>query len=169
MKTSRYEYAAGDQANAGYEHQRYLWEEYEQYVRETPMSDRERGMLRKWVSEGRSVYDEPGSAYLCDRFPPRTFLEAYREEQEIEQHMRGMTNEEKIVYLKGLMGYTEPTQREIMLEEAKNSTPAVIQRRVVHLERELFYLWEFVWREGLGEEAREFVDDHRNEPIPFEW
>ena len=37
------------------------------------------------------------------------------------------------------------------------------------LERELFYIWLFLSQEGLCEEARDFVADHKDEPIPFEF
>ena len=44
----------------------------------------------------------------------------------------------------------------------------VTETRLKELERDMFHLWEFIWQEGLGDEAREFVDDHKNEACVLE-
>lgn len=85
--------------------QEHFWEEYNEYISRTPMTPYERRLLRKWVSECHSVYQDPGSRYLCDPYPPRPFLEAYREDREITLAIRGMTQDEKTAYLKDYMGY----------------------------------------------------------------
>ena len=38
-----------------------------------------------------------------------------------------------------------------------------------NLYREHFLLWMFLSREGLWEEAREFLHDNEEEPVPLEW
>ena len=84
--------------------QEYIWNEYRQYIKDTPMTSYERRLLRKWVSEGHSVYQNPGSKYLCDPYPPRSFLEAYREDRRIAEDLRSLTDELRIEYLKAYMG-----------------------------------------------------------------
>ena len=87
--------------------QKLFWEEDNEYIYRTPMTPYERQQLRKWVSEGHSVYHDPGSKYLCDPYPPRTFLEAYREDREISLAIRGLSQEKKTEYLKEYMGYDD--------------------------------------------------------------
>ena len=40
--------------------------------------------------------------------------------------------------------------------------------RVTELQKELLHLWEFIWQEGLGEDARDFLRSSRNEPTPLD-
>ena len=87
--------------------QKYIWNEYKQYIKNTPMTSYERSLLRKWVNEGHSVYQDPGSKYLCDPYPPRSFLEAYREDRRIAEALRGLPDELKVKYLKDYMGYDD--------------------------------------------------------------
>ncbi len=89
------------------EYQTCFWDEYSEYIKVTPMSAYERRLLRKWVSDGHSVYEDPGSKYLCDPYPPRFFLDAYREDRAVTIAIRGMSEEQKTAYLKSYMGYTE--------------------------------------------------------------
>ena len=79
--------------------QEYFWEEYNESISRTPMTPYERRLLRKWVSECHSVYQDPGSKYLCDPYPPRSFLKAYREDRELRLAIRGMTQYEKTASL----------------------------------------------------------------------
>ena len=37
------------------------------------------------------------------------------------------------------------------------------------LRREAFYLWMFIAQEGLLEEAREFMEENMDHPVPFEY
>lgn len=87
--------------------QEYIWNEYKQYIKDTPMTRYERRLLRKWVSEGHSVYQDPGSKFLCDPYPPRSFLEAYREDRRIAEDLRSLPDELRIEYLKDYMGYED--------------------------------------------------------------
>lgn len=87
--------------------QKLFWEEYREYIAVTPMTPYERRLLRKWVSECHSVYDDPGSKYLCDPYPPRPFIDAYREDRNISVAIQGMTREQKIEYLKDYMSYVD--------------------------------------------------------------
>ena len=87
--------------------QKFLWDEYTEYIKVTPMSAYECRLLRKWVSDGHNVYEDPGSKYLCDPYPPRYFLDAYRVDREITIALRGMNAEQKTEYLKEYMGYSD--------------------------------------------------------------
>ena len=40
--------------------------------------------------------------------------------------------------------------------------------RNVNAYRQLFYLWMFISQEGLWDEAREFIEENMDTPIPFE-
>ena len=49
---------------------------------------------------------------------------------------------------------------------------AARERRDAHicaLHRELYYLWDFIGEEGLWSEAKEYVDECCDDPIPYEW
>ena len=147
-----------------------LWEEFREYTANNHMSSYERRLLRNWVRSGHSVYDTVESRYLPGpSYPPMDFLAAYRLDRELSENMKGMTIAEKNSYLKSYIGYEEPPAEVIAMNEAKKNTPKLIEDRVRHLERELFHLWEYIWQEGLGDEAREFMEEHKDEPIPFEW
>ena len=156
-----------EQLECGAEAQR--WREYERFVRDTPMSASERKQLRSWVRRGNSVYDDPGSMYLCTPCYPRPFLYAIREEREIRNALRGKSKEAQGEYLRSYMGFSEQTAEEIAWRDARERTPELIRADVRRIRRELAHLWEFVWSEGLGEEAHEFVNDRRDEETPFEW
>ncbi len=41
--------------------------------------------------------------------------------------------------------------------------------RMQILSRELFYLWNFILQQELWDEAREFLDEHMDDPAPFEF
>ena len=90
-----------------FDKQEYLWEEYQRYIQENKLTPYERRILRKWVADGNSVSESPGSYFLCDQYPPKDFIETYREDKFIKQEMKGMTNQEKESYLKEYMGYTD--------------------------------------------------------------
>ena len=146
-----------------------FWEEYEDYIETTPMTAYERRLLRKWVSEGHSVSQSPGSKYLPDRYPPADFLETYREDREITQAIKGMTKEETETYLKEYTDWTEPDPEQKAYLDIKGSCSAPTINYIRSLQRELCHLWEFIWNEGIGDEAREFVDEHKYEESAFEW
>ncbi|MBQ6370649.1 MAG: hypothetical protein IJJ21_03595 [Firmicutes bacterium] len=145
------------------------WREYERFVMDTPMSASEREQLHSWVHRGNSVYDDPGSLHLCTPCYPRPFLYAIREEREIRNALRGKSKEAQDEYLRRYMSCNEPTAAEIAWRDARERTPELIRDDVRRIRRELAHLWEFVWSEGLGEEAHEFVNERRDEETPFEW
>lgn len=169
MGTNIFEYYAGQYRYAN-RPQAKLWEEYGEYIAENDLSKYERKLLRDWIKAGHSVYETVESMYMtAPAYPPMDFIGAYRLDRSITEDMEGLTKDEKDDYLKELMGWEDPSPEYLAMEEAKRNTPRLIEDRVRRLERELFNLWEFVWQEGLGSEAREFVDDHKDEETPFEW
>lgn len=146
------------------------WEQFREYTEENSMSRYERRLLRDWVRSGHSVYETVESRYLPGpAYPPMDFLDAYRLDRGLREDMRGMTDDEKTAYLKAFMGYDEPLPEQAALAEVKSHTPKSADDHIRHLERELHNLWCFVWQEGLGDEAREFVAERKNDAIPFEW
>ena len=151
------------------ERQQFLQEELEEYEKITPMTAYERRLVRKWVSDGHSVNESPGSKYLPDRYPPADFLETYREDREISCAVKGMTPEEEEAYLKAYTGWEEPTPEELAYMEVKGTGSERVKNYVKKIQREMWHLWEFVWQEGLGDEARAFIEDHKDEETLFEW
>lgn len=146
------------------------WDEYREYISKTPMSAYERRLLRKWVSDGHSVYENVESRYLPGpAYPPMDFLDAYRFDRELREDMRGMTGDEKEAYLKSCMGWEDPSPEELVMYDAKKNTPKIVGDHVRKLERELFNLWCFVWQEGLGNDARAFVEEHKDDEILTQW
>lgn len=149
--------------------QEYFWDEYREYIQSTPMTAYERRLLRKWVSEGHSVYDDPGSKYLGYSCYPMSFLSVYRMDRDLDLELRGIHGDKRIERLKEILGWTDPTPEELAMEEAKRNTPKLIEDLVRHLERDYFHLRQFVWNKGFAEEAKQYVEEHKNEEIPFEW
>lgn len=169
MESNRYGYTKEDQTTLRHEMQEYFWDEYAEYIAVTPMTAYERRLLRKWVSDGHSINESPGSKYLPDRYPPADFLETYREDREISRAVEGMTAEEKEAYLKSYIGWEEPTPEELAYIEVKEKGSDHLKCYIKNLQREMRHMWEFIWQEGLGTEAREFIDEHSDEDDPFEW
>ena len=142
------------------EFQEYLEEQYKDYIKVTPMTKKEQRHLREWVKKGHSVRQSPGSKYLCDQHPPLDFLDNYRQDQEIEQAIKGMTDAEAEKYLKEYMGYKDEDPH----EDTPQKTP---EDQIQDLEHELFFLWDYICSEGLWVKAAEYLQAHKDEEIPF--
>ena len=149
--------------------QDYLWDEYQDYIAQKPMSAYERRLVRNWVKEGNSVYGCTQSRYYGESAYPMEFLEVYRMDRSIDKDLQGKTPQEREAYLKDLMGYCGETTEEKELREAKAKTPELINAHIRKLERELFHTWNYIMKEDLYSEALEYVNDHKDEKIPFEW
>jgi len=151
--------------------QRLKEEELEDYERKVAMTPAEKRALRKWVSEGHSVAENPGSRYICTygMYPPPDYLDVYRMDREIRSGLRGKTRAEKTAYLKEYAGYGEETPQEKQEREDAANTPDSVKEYIHKLEREVFYLWLFLSRENMEADAREYVEENRDEPIPFEF
>lgn len=146
------------------------WNEFREYTEKYSMSRYERRLLRDWVRSGHSVYEPVDPMYVPGSpNPPMDFLEAYRFDREMREDMRGMTKDEKLAYLQAFWGYEDPAPEQTAMDKAKQNTPEIVSNHIRHLERELHNLWCFVWQEGLGDEAKTFVTERKDEAIPFEW
>lgn len=140
--------------------QEYLEEQYKEYIKVTPMTKKEQRHLREWVKNGHSVRQSPGSKYLCEQYPPLDFLDNYRQDQEIEQAIKGMTDAETEKYLKEYMGYEDEDHH----EDIPQKTP---EEHIHDLEHESFFLWDYIRSEGLWVKAAEYLQAHKDEEIPF--
>jgi hypothetical protein len=149
--------------------QDYLWDEYQDYIAQKPMTPYERRLVRRWVKEGNSVYECTQSKYYGESAYPMEFLEVYRADREIDRDLRGKSPKEREEYLKDLLGYREDPPEEKALREAKPNTPEPVNGYIRKLEREMFHLWSFVMQEGFCQEATEYLNEHKDEEIPFEW
>ena len=149
--------------------QEFLWDEYQDYIAKKPMTPYERRLVRKWVKEGNSVYGCTQSRYYGESAYPMEFLEVYRSDRAIDKELQGKTPQERETYLKDLLGYQEETAEEKELREAKDATPGPVNAHIRKLERELFHTWAFIMSEGLYSEAKEYLEEHKDEELPFIW
>lgn len=139
----------------------------EEYELRVPMTPAEKRALRKWVASGHSVGESPGSKYICDI--GMDFLDVYRADHEIAAAIRGKTKAEKIAYIKEYTGYVDPTPEELERMYAIRNTPVYVQKKYKKLSRKLFLLWEFLAVEGLCQEAREYLEEHKDEEMPMDF
>ena len=139
----------------------------EEYELRVPMTPAEKRALRKWVASGHSVGESPGSKYICDI--GMDFLDVYRADHEIAAAIRGKTKAEKIAYIKEYTGYVAPTPEELERMDAIRNTPVYVQKKYEKLSRKLFLLWEFLAVEGLCQEAREYLEEHKDEEMPMDF
>ena len=149
--------------------QQYYLDQYKDYVSFTPMTPYERRILYKWVSSGHSVYTSPGSKYLPDGGSYQAFLDVYRIDRDLSIEMKGMKPAERISYLKAVTGWVEPTPDEIIEFKARKAANDDVKTYVRIIQRELAHLWEYIWQEGLHDDARAYVDDLKDEETFFEW
>ena len=145
-------------------------QELAEYEQRFPMTPAEKRALRKWVASGHSPYEHPGSRYLCleGTCPPPDFLDVYRMDREIKHELAGKSKAEKAAYLKAYTGRDEETDNDGI---DRSASPAALDH-IHEMERERFHIWEFLYKNmdpcGL-EELRRYVDEHKDDPIPFEW
>ena len=53
--------------------------------------------------------------------------------------------------------------------DAVRNTPVYVQKKYEKLSRKLFLLWEFLAAEGLCQEAREYLEDHKDDEMPMDF
>lgn len=141
--------------------------ELDDYESRVPMTPAEKRALRKWVATGHSAAESPGSKYICDI--GMDFLDVYRADHEIAAAIRGMTRAEKTAYIKEYTGYVDPTPEELERMDAIRNTPAYVQKKYEKLVRQVFLLWDFLAEEGLWHEAKEYLEDHKDDEIPIDF
>ena len=71
----------------------FLEKQYKEYIRETAMTKKEQRVLRDWVKDGHSVY-ENASLTFSEGGVPVEFLTVWRDEEYIRQHTKGLSPEE---------------------------------------------------------------------------
>ena len=81
---------------------------------------------------------------------------------------KGMAGDAAGVCLKPYGVCEDSSPEQAVMNGARRTCPDLAGARSRRLERELFHLWEFVWQEGVGDEAREFVDERKSDETPFE-
>ncbi len=148
--------------------------ELEKYEAETSMTPYEKRALRRWVVSGHSVREAPPSKYGCiyPSHPAPDFLKVYRTDRELDVATKGMSDEQRIAYLKDYIGYTDETEEECRVREDNerlhSQTPEKAREKIRMLQRKLHYAWLYMAQEGIWEEAEEFIREHMDDPVPFE-
>jgi len=139
----------------------------DEYERKHSMTPAEKRAVRKWVASGHSVYESPGSRYVCDL--GMDFLSVWRTDHEIAAAIRGKTKEEAAAFIKEYCGYTDPTPEELARMDALRNTPVYVQRKYEKLCRQIFLLWDYLAEEGLLSDAKEYLDSHRDDEPPLDF
>ena len=80
--------------------------QYKEYIRITPMTKKEQRLLREWVKDGNSVYENGCSAWNDGQVPVE-FLTVYREEEYIRQNTKEMSPEEARIYALEYYGWLD--------------------------------------------------------------
>ena len=148
--------------------------ELEKYEQETPMTPYEKRALRRWVASGHSVMETPPSRYPCIHccYPPPSFLDVYREDKQLDAATKGMSRAEREAYLREYLGSEEEPEEERKAgEEQKRlheQTPEPVRKTIERLQRKIFYLFMFLGEQDLYTEAAEYLEEHMDEPAPFE-
>ncbi|SEK34909.1 hypothetical protein SAMN04487770_101233 [Butyrivibrio sp. ob235] len=97
----------------------------ERYESEVQMTPYEKRAVRKWVIDGHSPYENPGSRYLCmTGSEPYDFLDVYRMDREIQKDMKGMNKEQQRAYLMEYMGWTDDIPAPDMDDDSTGFMPA---------------------------------------------
>lgn len=149
--------------------QNLYWDQYNEYISFTAMTPYERRLLRNWVAAGHSVYESPGSKYIPGGGYYHSFLDAYRTDRDLSIEMKGLRPAERIAYLKEVAGWVDPTPLEAVEFRARKAATDEVRDYVRIIQRELANLWDFIWQEGLINDARAYVDDLKDEETFFEW
>lgn len=90
------------------------------------------------------------------------YLDVYRQDQVIKAAIKGKSAAEAELYLKEYMGY-EGERSEATASRQKKSA----REHIRDLEHELFFLWEYLCSGGLWNEAKEYLEEHEQDEIPF--
>lgn len=72
------------------------------------MTKKEQRVLREWVKDGNSVYENASGAWYDGQVPVE-FLTVYRDEEHIRQHTKGMSPEETRKFAMAYYGWDDET------------------------------------------------------------
>lgn len=92
-----------------------------------------------------------------------------QEQKEILRKLAGKGPVEQTEYLRDCWRYGYPPEEGKRLDQVKAATPSEAKEYIHQLEREQFWLWDFVMDRGLWAEAQKYVTDRTDEDIPFMW
>lgn len=101
----------------------YLEREYNDYVKTTPMTKKERRAVREWVKDGNSVYENDAGGWY-DGGVPVEYLTVWRDEEYIRMHTKGMSSEETRRFALAYYGWDddpEETPSAALLASTKSS------------------------------------------------
>lgn len=143
------------------ERKSFLKQELKEYEKVTPMTEKERAILREWVKAGNSVH-ENASLVCHEGGSPADFLDVYREEEEIRRALASRTYEEGSRYLLEKYGI----DRDWKPEPAP--TYEELRKKASRLYRTCMLYWEVLIANDLREKAYEYVRDHIDEDLPFD-
>jgi len=88
------------------ERREFLEAQYKEYIRNTTMTNKEQRVLREWVKDGNSVYENASGAWYDGQVPVE-FLTVYRDEEYIRQHTKGMTPDETKAFAMKYYGWDD--------------------------------------------------------------
>ena len=138
--------------------------EYHDYVKNPPMTEKEKEALWEWVMDGNSVHTNP-SMSVDEHNSPSDFLDDYRYHEEIYQQLEQLTGKDKENHLARLRG-----------EDTIDTLREDLQKACY--ERNVYY--QVLSRHGLLPEARKRMETGRElsrtiqlkalylEELPFE-
>lgn len=107
----------------------FLTTQYKKYLKETPMTKKEMKVLREWVKDGHSVYENTCGAWE-DGHVPVEFLTVYRDEEYIRQHTKGMNPDEVQKFALAYYGWDNDEEE---LKQYLQNVPADMQLPVCNV------------------------------------
>ncbi|MDO4805404.1 MAG: hypothetical protein Q4A32_11370 [Lachnospiraceae bacterium] len=146
------------------------WEELQEYTVRNRLTGYERRILWDWIRSGHGVYNTAGPGYLSRPAWSQTNpTDAHGPDWVLTEDGKGIARDVKDPYREPYCVHGDSSPEQDTMNNVRRTSPELIGSRSRRLERELFHLWEFVWQEGVGDEAREFVDERKGDETPFEW
>ncbi len=136
------------------------WEEYRDYIEKIPLTAYERRKLREWVKSGHSVHEPCESRYLClaGYEPCPDFIDVMRMDAQIRNDLKGKSRLERKIYLMNYCGFDDYNYK-------NDADIELLRWQISKLRKELYHLWDFVGQEGLWCEAKEHLEEVKDESI----
>jgi len=102
----------------------YLENQYNEYLKKRTMTKKEQRAVREWVKAGNSVYDNPDGAWL-DSGVCMEYLDAYKDDEYIRQHTKGMSAEETKQFALAYYGWDDDS--DLGTEKNDNTWDGVLE------------------------------------------
>lgn len=94
------------------------------------------------------------------------FIDAHRlDDRELREGMKGMKPAEREKYLKDYIGFEDEKSKNESVEEKLLRAKGHID----DLEHQMFFLWQYLVSEGMWTEAEEYLEEHKDDELPFGW